>query len=552
MAEQKKRRSADEIPWSEWVYELTKGNLAAEGYNTGPGWSDGKYQESVPTTLAKSELDKTSAEHDTTLYEIANNPEYSTEYKTQLMKSANEKYYNQNWGKGLFRSGAALAVKYGGPTGQAPKRLRGNDNQMIPKQTSKKRADPTTEEEWEDFRYDETDWAPKLRESEEKKEYQRLQNEGGTSLQRQLAALMPDPDEEDSLFNLPDSALVDPTEEMEVDSGKDGEPVPEGEARMASASGGPGMGSVSKETPISIYPTLTYGLQETHTTILPWTGWFSYGWLDKTAPLKFSIRLNSIWDMFPNAIVDLPAAGATIGAKALFNRPVGTNGANAVNGTFPATMAAGTTTTERPQWRDYWAQLYEYYTVLGCEWKVTITNEQTTRNADVVVGETQDSYSDTAGAGSNVTPDAPLGEMMAFKGTKWSTIHAPSGTDNLNGEPSMMVLKGRYRPGSIKRNIVNDGDVKTWTKTTTTLPTLKDNQNFCLFQSALAVTAPGTTTSGCGNVQVEIKYIVQFKDLFGQARYPNTVLGTAISQGINPINTSITAGQADDHVRYRQ
>ena len=39
--------------------------------------------------------------------------------------------------------------------------------------------------------------------------------------------------------------------------------------------GNGGMNSVSKETPISSYPNLSYGLPETHTTIIPWTGWIT-------------------------------------------------------------------------------------------------------------------------------------------------------------------------------------------------------------------------------------------------------------------------------------
>ena len=55
--------------------------------------------------------------------------------------------------------------------------------------------------------------------------------------------------------------------QMEIDNG-DGN-VNMMAARSGAASGGPG-GGVSKETPISNYPSLSYGIQETHTTILPW------------------------------------------------------------------------------------------------------------------------------------------------------------------------------------------------------------------------------------------------------------------------------------------
>ena len=59
-------------------------------------------------------------------------------------------------------------------------------------------------------------------------------------------------------------------EGMEVDTNDSGDPEPAA-ARASASSGG---NQVSKETQISIPPTLTYGLQETHTTILPWRCWF--------------------------------------------------------------------------------------------------------------------------------------------------------------------------------------------------------------------------------------------------------------------------------------
>jgi len=345
-----------------------------------------------------------------------------------------------------------------------------------------------------------------------------------------------------ALPNIPDEALVDPTAGMEIDQG--GEPEA---ARVGAASTSGSSSQQSKETPISIYPTLTYGLQETHTTILPWSGWVSFGWLDKTAPLKLALRMNSIWDPFPNAITDL-ASGGTIAAKAWHNRPVGTGSANQTGAVFPKTMPSGTTTTERPQWRDWWAQVYEYYTVLGCEWKVTITNTETSRNADVVVGIDQDSYSDVAGATGNITPEAPLAEMIAFKGVSWKKIDAPSAYED-QSKPNTVVINGRYKPGQIKRNIKNDGDVKTWTATSTTLPTLKDTSNLYFFQDALNPKAPNNTGSGCGNVQIDLKYIVQFKDLKVQARYPNTVVGT----GLGPlISMSGTTAAGTDMVRYTQ
>ena len=84
---------------------------------------------------------------------------------------------------------------------------------------------------------------------------------------------------------------MDQSEAMEV------EPMAARSAGTAASTGT--NNTMSKETPISIPPTLTYGLQNTHTTILPWTGWVSTSYLSKDIGQKLSIRLNSIYDMFP-------------------------------------------------------------------------------------------------------------------------------------------------------------------------------------------------------------------------------------------------------------
>lgn len=82
-------------------------------------------------------------------------------------------------------------------------------------------------------------------------------------------------------------------------------------------SGGPGDGSVSKETPISNYPSLSYGLQETHTTILPWTGWFSAVALGKGLPAQLKVRMNTPYDMLDVTFAATPAAGRQWSGPAL-------------------------------------------------------------------------------------------------------------------------------------------------------------------------------------------------------------------------------------------
>ena len=333
------------------------------------------------------------------------------------------------------------------------------------------------------------------------------------------------------------------------------------EAARIGGGGGPG-GGVSKETPVSPYPSLSYGLQETHTTILPWTGWLTAGGLDNDTPLQLRIRMNSPWDFLDMATGDVGTTdGAQLTTKAFYNRKIDTDNRYATsNGPqrYPVEFGNNTTTAnERPQWREYWAKLYDYYTVLGCEYEIHLFNPVEVKqirpmlmptktiaavvypssiwpidcgwyNSDVVIATQFDTYSDTATSTGNVMPQTYYEEVRAFKNITWTPVKG--------GQKG--VIRGTYKPGQAARNITNDGDVKTWTATGATLPNLKEvltlnfftdpffnARNVDTYATAASIepSATGSAMRGAVNMEIKVKYIVQFKDLKQQARYPNTI-----------------------------
>ena len=227
---------------------------------------------------------------------------------------------------------------------------------------------------------------------------------------------------------------------------------------------------------------------------------------------------------------------------------------------YPVELADGTANVyERPQWRDYWAAIYQYYTVLGCEYEIIMYNPLQVKNirlmsvaartggltapatlvpidngwynTDCVVATQFDTYSSTEGATGNVMPLTYYEEIRAFKNIKWTPV--PGG--------QKAIIKGVYKPGDAKRNIANDGDVKTWSKTSVGVPTsLSEILTLNFFTDpffdarlpdAYATTtttepsATGTGMTGVINMEIKLKYIVQYKDLKLQARYPNTITG---------------------------
>lgn len=354
------------------------------------------------------------------------------------------------------------------------------------------------------------------------------------------------PSQGDSPPLLPKGASQDPTDGMDIDMGSGGgSGEPENTATAARGMGGDN--PQSKETPISPYPTLEYGLPNTHTTILPWRSYVSFGFLDHATPLRLQLRMNSVWDMLITDIVGL-ANGATIGAKAWYNLPVAPGGANINGATFPAAPVTGAAqVAERPQWRDYWGDLYSHYTVLGCKWRATVMATGNTRGADVEVAQHYDSWTDNSTATGNVVPAAPYIEMKTFKNVKWHVIECD--TAESNSDTNVKIISGTYKPGTISHNIRNDGDVKTWTTTslaggaTAPIPALKDVLTLDFYRSGMSYAIPAAT---CGNVCIELDYIVQFKDLIQQGRWPNSVTAG------QDIVRAITQTAGTDDVRIKQ
>ncbi len=315
-----------------------------------------------------------------------------------------------------------------------------------------------------------------------------------------------------------DDPFGDMADDMDIDGSGPGEP----EASRAADT--VGAGNISKETPVLKNATPSRGLQETHTAICCYNGWGSAVYLDHASPVVLELNLTQPVDILKTAMINTAEGAAW--TKGLNNVPF--NGSStrdaATASAFPITTATGSVVTEAADWFAFWAKIYEYYTVLGCEYEVIIGAVSSGINNDALVGMDFNSYRTAEGSGGNVTPqDAKLTDMMAWKHINWKRLEAKTSDPNA---VSTTVFRGRYKQGQAARNINNDGDVKTWIKTTE-LPVLKETIAFYFYKHPLNSTKSSTTVCGF-NIQFNMKYIVQFKDLREQARYPKTG-ATAIS-----------------------
>lgn len=291
-------------------------------------------------------------------------------------------------------------------------------------------------------------------------------------------------------------------------------PTIEAAARLNAAGGSRG----SKETMVTPAQP-SYGFQETHTTLCNYNGWFSAVTLDHTAPLVTEFRMTAPLDMFTATLATV--AASTAWTKALNNVPFNGLAARGANpAIFPVTTATGANASEKANWFAFWAKMYEYYTVTACDYEIIISNPGSGTLNDVLVGMDFNSYSDTAGATGNKTPQAsPLTDMMGFKHIRWMKLDGFNSADNKN---NTQVIKGRYTPGMAARNISNDGDVKTWSLVAAQ-PTLKEFLTLYFYKHPLNLAEIVASAPPAGvNVQYNLKYTVQFKDLRVDNRYPTT------------------------------
>jgi len=281
-------------------------------------------------------------------------------------------------------------------------------------------------------------------------------------------------------------------------------------ARAASSGASTAVGRGNQETPI-YNQVAHYGMPNTTTVVLPWTNYYTI----VTPPnngasnVGVELRLNSVYDIFPQS-TNTATAGANITEGRYTKKYIG-------NGTWPnplleypkSSQADGT--SEYPQWRAVWDKLYSYYTVLGCHFKITIHNPRNLLKHDCVVAWGMDSFS-VANGGINYPGGRKLSEMEYWPGLQWKVVKS---YNNGEDDETYQVIEGYYKPGMINRNVQNDEDVKTWTAVGA-LPILTERLRMFFGNAAF-----NTSNDSVGvGIKVQMKYIVQYKDLVLNVMYP--------------------------------
>lgn len=449
------------------------GSIQYHGNYVGPGWSAGKYQDSVVSDVpAIDEFDKTAKEHDAA-YALGQN-----------LKQADLKFASENIGKGVKRTFAGVAVGIQGL-------LR-----------------PTTESS----SYVTPDKQPSTH---------TMLTRSGTK-RKHLRQVEAD-NVKRSLFNSPGSAQMGNLR-IADDIGEDSEMT---DVQPMVAIANTAADNMGKETKVSIPPTITYGYQETHTTILPMTFYLGTGAISSYGTnnngIKLDIQLNTIYAPLLSPVSVPVSAGPNDNLNNLLTQGItmilSSGGASYTLHSFPDTYNA---TTSKPAYRAHWAGMYDYYTVLGCEYAIKIIN--TSPTLENYLGTSANQYPGFQDveiykflSGNTTIPAVSLNTIKYWKNVQKYMCYQAS---QRRSKSCVTTISGVWKPGDYKRDVRDDSMAKVWTAVNAS-PALKEVLSLRLHESAIGAK---TGVFPLLNLEVTLKFIVQFKDLTADLKYPSTAL----------------------------
>lgn len=303
-----------------------------------------------------------------------------------------------------------------------------------------------------------------------------------------------------------------------------------------------GGASVTDETPITNQRP-TYGIPNTHTTVLPYTAYFSVvGPKDFSAVPQFiEFSLDNYLNVVRTPISAKPNTGVLPTQPGVYNGPVPMpDNYWSTAGSFPTTLSSendvsGADYAERPQWAQYFEKFYQFYTVLGVQYEFHFCNMGRRDMDSIKVLEKVDAY-DRAQAKQSKQPITTMAEATRFPGQKWHLIHSDgSGATSTAG---FTKLFGNYQRGSKKGPVMNDGLTSRWQRIGV-LPPLAETLTLIFYPSAPSAATANAVNSYERyfhvNCEFTIKYIVQFKELQPQLKWPSSYYTDEVEISTNVI-----------------
>lgn len=258
------------------------------------------------------------------------------------------------------------------------------------------------------------------------------------------------------------------------------------DTQMLSADSGGFTNKTSKETPIDKFRYAFRGLPSTATTVLRYidTGSLSIT-TGQVGTLKY--RMNSIYD---------------------------------VKKTTSGGFDTGSSNLQQPAWRAHFVNYYDYYTVLGCKWTVSVLQTTERYDKEAAIFEI---YSGNTDIPITYSTSVYMGwqDFMQWTNKK---VHYTTPQDEMitaagaqpPRRPRTISFNGYYKPGMFDREVRDDDKAKTWIAIDDA-PTLYETLNLIFVQGPLSTLGAHPLDF---NYAITLDYLVQFKDLKTQFLYP--------------------------------
>ena len=238
---------------------------------------------------------------------------------------------------------------------------------------------------------------------------------------------------------------------------------PTGEIQQRSMSSSTTGQSGSTETAIT-QANPVYGYQNTYTAKMRASVWCLAVKPSYAQPVAIELKLNTPKNIFRPQTYVVSTAGGTANGGTVHNH----NKADTVNfGTmdatlipFPATLPATPVVTAN-MWKIH-SEQYQYYTVLKCYYKISMQNISTASHQGVTLLYGYDTYGASNTNGTKYPRNITYWQARSWENLR--EIRIPSRSNPEMSSNGIVILEGTYVPGQAKRGVMNDGDVKRWTK----------------------------------------------------------------------------------------
>lgn len=308
-----------------------------------------------------------------------------------------------------------------------------------------------------------------------------------------------------------------------------------GTSARAAASGSNGAGAGFGETPVSPYPRITRNIfTETETVVLPLDVYFSFNALDKVTPVQLRIQMNCPYDILTGntLVAQTINAPKTKGLSNSLSQDSNPNNfltfGSGIH--FPVTVGGATpktsTTTSSgsitdgsaiPARRLWYQKIYDSYHTIACKYSIELEANSSLINSELMVFSQFDAVT-ASNTTQKIPVDAPYESYMRWPSIKKTPLgirYAPGDDEKRH----KAVISGTWMPNTVAKNTANSEDIKTWYPTgAAPFPVWKE-------ELVLLAMAGGNSVNfkeNCINCHVHLEYLVQFKDLKTNFRYPKS------------------------------